>query len=76
MRTAAACPEARALGIFPGMTLAKARVLVRTSGLDPAQVRAAHFEPIDDVACAVRDALDRWTARARLLAGRAVSGRL
>jgi nickel-dependent lactate racemase len=44
----------------------KARVLVRTSGLDAAQVRAAHFEPIDDVACAVHDALDRAGADATL----------
>jgi nickel-dependent lactate racemase len=44
----------------------KARVLVRTSGLDAAQLRAAHFEPIEDVACAVRDALARAGAEATL----------
>jgi nickel-dependent lactate racemase len=44
----------------------KARVLVRTSGLDAAQVRAAHFEPIDDVSCAVREALDRAGSDATL----------
>ena len=31
----------------------KAQVLVKTSGLGPGEVRAAHFEPIDDVARAV-----------------------
>ena len=35
----------------------KARVLVKAGGLDDAQIRAAHFEPIDDVGAAVRDAL-------------------
>ncbi|HKB09250.1 MAG TPA: nickel-dependent lactate racemase [Vicinamibacterales bacterium] len=35
----------------------KARVLVKTSGLSAAEVRAAHFEPIDDVGAAVRAAL-------------------
>ena len=34
-----------------------ARVLVKTEGLSPAELRAAHFEPADDVAAAVRDAL-------------------
>jgi protein ImuB len=33
---AAACPEARALGILPGMTLARARVLVRGLDVRPA----------------------------------------
>jgi nickel-dependent lactate racemase len=37
----------------------KAQVLVKTSGLAPADVRAAHFEPIDDVSDAVRQALAR-----------------
>jgi hypothetical protein len=37
----------------------KARVFVKTSGLAAAEVRAAHFEPIDDVSAAVREALDR-----------------
>ena len=36
----------------------KAQVLVKTTGLGATQVRAAHFEPIDDVAKAVRTALD------------------
>ena len=35
----------------------KARVLVRTSGLSPDAVRAAHFKPIEDVPAAVRSAL-------------------
>jgi lactate racemase len=35
----------------------KADVLVRTSGLTDAEVRAAHFQPIDDVAAAVQAAL-------------------
>jgi protein ImuB len=51
---AAACPEARALGIFPGMTLAKARVLVR--GLD--------VRPADQAGDAV------WLARLGLFAAR------
>lgn len=34
-----------------------ARVLVKTEGLSPDELRAAHFEPADDVAAAVRDAL-------------------
>ena len=57
---AAACPEARALGIAPGMTLAKARVLVR--GLD---VRPA--DPEGDAAWLARLGLfaaRRWTPRA------------
>jgi nickel-dependent lactate racemase len=37
----------------------KAKVLVKTSGLTDAQVRAAHFEPIADVEDAVRSALRR-----------------
>ena len=37
----------------------KARVLVKTSGLSHDEIRAAHFEPIDDVEQAVRDALKR-----------------
>jgi len=59
---AAACPEARALGIFPGMTLAKARVLVR--GLD--------VRPADAAGDAVwlkrlgLFAARRWTPRAAL----------
>ena len=35
----------------------RARVLVKTSGLTDREIRAAHLEPIDDVAAAVRDAL-------------------
>jgi len=35
----------------------KARVMVKTSGLQPDEVRAAHFTPVTDVAGAVRDAL-------------------
>jgi len=37
----------------------KAQVLVKTAGLTPDQVRAAHFTPTDDVERAVREALDR-----------------
>jgi nickel-dependent lactate racemase len=35
----------------------KAAVMVKTTGLTPDTVRAAHFQPVDDVAVAVRDAL-------------------
>ena len=38
--------------------LTKADVLVKTSGLGPAEVRAAHFVPIDDVSRTVRERLD------------------
>ena len=44
----------------------KAQVLVRTTGLDPAEVRAAHFVPVEDVERAVRDALDRAGASSTL----------
>jgi nickel-dependent lactate racemase len=44
----------------------KATVLVKTSGLSPEQVRAAHFAPIDDVERAVRDALGRGSGDATL----------
>lgn len=37
----------------------KARVLVKTAGLGPSEIRAAHFTPIDDVSEAVRASLDR-----------------
>jgi nickel-dependent lactate racemase len=37
----------------------KARVLVKTTGLKPEEIRAAHFTPIDDVAESVRDTLRR-----------------
>jgi protein ImuB len=59
---AAACPRARALGLAPGMALAKARVLVR--GLD---VRPA--DPEGDAAWLARLGLfaaRRWTPRAAL----------
>jgi nickel-dependent lactate racemase len=39
--------------------LMKAQVLVKTDGLGPADLRAAHFTPADDVERAVRDALKR-----------------
>jgi len=35
----------------------RARVLVKTAGLSPDQLRAAHFEPVDDVEAALREAL-------------------
>jgi nickel-dependent lactate racemase len=35
----------------------KARVLVKSAGLSPQAIRAAHFEPVDDVAAAVCAAL-------------------
>jgi len=35
----------------------KAQVFVKTTGLSPDAVRAAHFQPVDDVEAAVRDAL-------------------
>ena len=35
----------------------KAAVLVKTSGLTPEAVRAAHFQPVADVAAAVADAM-------------------
>ena len=38
--------------------LMKARVRVKTGGLAPDAVRAAHFDPIDDVASAVDEALN------------------
>jgi nickel-dependent lactate racemase len=37
----------------------KAKVLVKTTGLGPSEIRAAHFTPIDDVSEAVRASLDR-----------------
>jgi nickel-dependent lactate racemase len=37
----------------------KADVLVKTSGLGPTEVRAAHFTPIDEIEPAVREALAR-----------------
>ena len=44
----------------------KANVLVKTTGLGPDEVRAAHFTPIDDVSSAVRAALDRAGASSTL----------
>lgn len=44
----------------------KARVQVKTSGLTHEEVRAAHFEPIDDVEAAVCDALRRAAEGATL----------
>ena len=59
---AAACPEARALGIAPGMTLAKARVLVRGLDVRPADHAgdAAWLERLGLFAAR------RWTPRAAL----------
>jgi nickel-dependent lactate racemase len=37
--------------------LTKARVLVKTSGLDHEEVRNAHFTPIDDVSVAVKESM-------------------
>ena len=37
----------------------KAQVMVKTHGLGPDEIRAAHFIPIDDVAASVRDILRR-----------------
>jgi hypothetical protein len=37
----------------------KARVLVKTHGLSHDEIRAAHFEPIDDLEAAVCSALTR-----------------
>ena len=39
--------------------LTKARVQIKTAGLKPEEVRAAHFTPVDDVSEAVADALRR-----------------
>jgi hypothetical protein len=41
-------------------------VKIKTRGLDCATVRAAHFEPIDDVAAAVAEALRKAGADATL----------
>jgi protein ImuB len=59
---AAACPRARALGLAPGMALAKARVLVRGLEMRPA-------DPEGDAAWLARLGLfaaRRWTPRAAL----------
>jgi nickel-dependent lactate racemase len=37
----------------------KAQVMVKTDGLGPGEIRAAHFTPIDDIAASVRDTLRR-----------------
>jgi nickel-dependent lactate racemase len=37
----------------------KANVLVKTDGLRPEEIRAAHFTPIDDIASSVQDTLRR-----------------
>jgi lactate racemase len=44
----------------------KARVLVKASGLSDAEIRAAHFEPIDDVTASVERALAASGPRATL----------
>ena len=37
----------------------KSRVLVKADGLTDDQIRAAHFEPIQNIAAAVKDALQK-----------------
>jgi len=44
----------------------KARVWVKTEGLGPDEVRAAHFEPVEDVSAAVSTALREAGSRATL----------
>jgi nickel-dependent lactate racemase len=44
----------------------KARVLLKADRLTPEQIRAAHFEPIEDVSSAVNDALQRAGSDATL----------
>jgi nickel-dependent lactate racemase len=44
----------------------KARVLVKSSGLSADEIRAAHFEPIDDVSAAVARALEEAGPQATL----------
>jgi nickel-dependent lactate racemase len=44
----------------------KADVLVKTDGLRPEEIRAAHFTPIDDVSAAVEDTLRRAGPRSTL----------
>jgi nickel-dependent lactate racemase len=44
----------------------KATVLVKTAGLAPDAVRAAHFQPVDDVGAAVSDAMRRAGPNATL----------
>jgi lactate racemase len=45
---------------------AKARVLVKTSGLSDGEIRAAHFDPIDEVGPAIRQALSAAGPQATL----------
>ena len=44
----------------------RARVLVKTSGLSDGEIRAAHFDPIDEVGAAVRGALSAAGPQATL----------
>ena len=44
----------------------KAKVMIKTAGLGPNEIRAAHFTPIDDVSRAVREALDKAGTAATL----------
>ena len=44
----------------------KANVLIKTAGLGPDEIRAAHFTPIDDVSRAVHDALHQAGAASTL----------
>jgi len=44
----------------------KASVMVKTAGLTPDAVRAAHFQPVDDVGAAVSDAMRRAGPHATL----------
>jgi nickel-dependent lactate racemase len=44
----------------------KAKVLIKTEGLGPKEIRAAHFTPIDDVSRAVEDALQQAGTRSTL----------
>ncbi len=44
----------------------RAQVLIKTDGLGPDQIRAAHFTPIDDVSSAVRSALAQGGTAATL----------
>jgi hypothetical protein len=44
----------------------KATVMVKTAGLTPDAVRAAHFQPVDDVSAAVSDAMRHAGPRATL----------
>jgi len=44
----------------------KAQVLVKTDGLRPDEIRAAHFTPIDDIASSVHDTLRRAGPQATL----------